>query len=71
MFTLCVHYRARLNLVDLSMDPHPLLLEGRFSIFNDARVRHTSHVHQRYDLDGVCFVSRLVVCWLSMAWHDD
>ena len=49
---------ARIPLHDLAAFPHPLLLEGDFSIFNDPAVAETDDVSYCVDMDGICLLSR-------------
>ena len=45
-------------LKDLARAPHPLLLNGDFSLFHDTEVIETANINHTMDLDGVCLLSR-------------
>ncbi len=49
-----------ISLRHLSRTCHPLLREGRFSIFHDLRVNETEMVDASFDMDGIVLVSRYV-----------
>ena len=58
--TYMLHLRManQISLHDLTSSPHPLLLEGEFSIFNDPNVTETDDAPYTTDVDGIRLLSR-------------
>ena len=58
--TYMLHLRManQISLHDLASSPHPLPLEGEFSIFNDSNVTETDDTPYTADVEGICPLSR-------------
>ena len=56
--TYMFHLRManRISLHDLASSPHPLLMQGDSSIFNDHTVTETANVSYTVDMDGICIL---------------
>ena len=57
--TYMLHLRManRISPYNLASSPHPPLMQGDFSIFNDRTVTETNDVSYTADVDGICLLS--------------
>ena len=54
-----------ITLRDLGNASNPLMMQGKFSVFNDGNVVHTTAVNCTVDVDGVCLISRYMYILLE------